>query len=109
MVLCLLKAVYGTKQGGHIWYKDTHATLKSMGYTHLELDHMVFIHIVDGAISIISLYIDNVTMLCKSLKTINHDKEALKRSYQMTNLGEISWILGIQITCDRDKGTIAMF
>ncbi len=108
MVLCLLKVVYGTKQGGHIWYKHIHVTLESMGYTHLELDHVVFICIIDGAISIISLYVNDVTMLCKSLKTINQDKEALKRSYQMTDLGEISWILGIQVTCNRDKGTIAM-
>jgi hypothetical protein len=108
MVFRLLKAVYGTKQGGRVWYEDIRATLEALGYTRLESDHAVFIRIIDGAISIISLYVDDITMLCKSLKVINQDKEALKRSYQMTDLGEISWILGIQITRDRDKGTIAL-
>jgi hypothetical protein len=47
-------------------------------------------------------------MLCKSLEVINLDKEALRKSYQMTDLGKISWILGFQVTRDRDKGIIAL-
>jgi len=31
MVLKLVKAVYGMKQGGHIWYENIHDTLKVMG------------------------------------------------------------------------------
>jgi hypothetical protein len=43
MVLRLVKAVYGTKQGGHMWYQDICAMLKEMGYAHLESDNAVFI------------------------------------------------------------------
>ena len=32
MVLKLVKAVYGTKQGGRMWYQDIRATLENMGY-----------------------------------------------------------------------------
>jgi Reverse transcriptase (RNA-dependent DNA polymerase) len=108
MVLRLKKAVYGTKQGGRAWYKHIRTTLKSMGYTHTNADHAVFTRTKDGILSIIALYVDDITMACKDLKVINQDKEMLKRTYQMTDLGEITWILGMHVTRDRDAGWIAL-
>jgi hypothetical protein len=32
MVLRLVKAVYGTKQGGRVWYEEIRDTLATMGY-----------------------------------------------------------------------------
>ena len=43
MVLKLNKAVYGTKQGGRVWYKNVKAELEAMGYTCTKADHAVFI------------------------------------------------------------------
>ena len=43
MVLWLNRAVYGTKQGGRVWYKDVCSTMVEMGYTRIEADHAVFI------------------------------------------------------------------
>jgi hypothetical protein len=45
MVFRLVKAVYGTKQGGRV-----------------EADHAVFIRTIDGIPSILALYVDNITM-----------------------------------------------
>ena len=41
MVLKLVKAVYGTKQGGRLWYEKIRDKLKSMGYTRTESDQEV--------------------------------------------------------------------
>jgi hypothetical protein len=71
MVLRLVKAVYGTKQGGRV-----------------EADHAVFVR-THGTLSIIALYIDDITMVSK-------------------DLGDISWILGMHVTHDRDAGWIAI-
>jgi hypothetical protein len=61
-----------------------------------------------GALSILTLYIDDITMACKSLEVINQDKEELKKHYEMTDLGEIAWILGVHVTRDRCAGWIAL-
>ena len=108
MVLRLKKAVYGMKQGGHTWYEHIRSTLNSMGYAHTHSDHTIFTCLHDGNLSIIALYVDDITMACKSLKVINEDKEILKKTYQMTDLGEITWILGMHITCDCNAGWIAL-
>ena len=43
MVLKLNKAVYGTKQGGRVWYKNVKAELNKMGYHRTEANHAVFV------------------------------------------------------------------
>src|SRR5258707_13938657 len=87
MVLRLAKAVYGTKQGGQVWYEDIRNTLKQMGYQRTDADHAVFTR-TDPSMSIIALYVDNITMASKDLHTIKRDKDALKRMYDITDLGE---------------------
>jgi Reverse transcriptase (RNA-dependent DNA polymerase) len=109
MVLKLLKAIYGTKQGAHVWYESICMKLENMGYQCTAADHAVFIRVhEDGTLSIIALYVNDITMVSNSLDAICEDKEALKRAYQMSDLGEISWILGMHVTCDRLAGQIAL-
>jgi hypothetical protein len=108
MVLRLVKAVYGTKQGGRVWYEEIRDKLGFMGYQHTEADHAVFTRTHNGALSIIALYVDDITMASKDIETINQDKAALRESYEMTDLSDISWILGMHVTRDRDAGWIAI-
>jgi len=104
MVLRLVKAVYGTKQGGHVWYDDIKLTLQSMGYAHTEADHAVFTCSKNANLSVIALYVDDITMASKSLQTINQDKVTLRQHYKMTDLGNIAWSLGIHVSCNRTTG-----
>jgi Reverse transcriptase (RNA-dependent DNA polymerase) len=69
-----------------------------MGYQRTDADHAVFVCNKDNTPSFIALYVDDITMVSKDLEAIKRDKEALKRRYQMTDLGELSWILGIHVT-----------
>jgi transposase InsO family protein len=107
MVLRLIKAVYGTKQGGRVWYEEISEKLGTMGYQRTEADHAVFTR-AGGDASIIALYVDDITMAGKSLKAINQDKENLKRFYEMTDLGDLSWILGMHVVRDRAKGWVSV-
>jgi hypothetical protein len=108
MVLKLVKALYGTKQGGRVWYENIRDTLRTMGYERTNADHAVFTRTHSGTLSILAIYVNDITMACKSLEVINQDKEKLKQYYEMTDLGEIAWILGIHVTRDRRAGWIAL-
>ena len=107
MVLRLIKAVYGTKQGGQVWYEEISEKLGTMGYQRTEADHAVFTR-SGGDASIIALYVDDITMAGTNLKAINQDKESLKRFYEMTDLGDLSWILGMHVVRDRAEGWISI-
>ena len=108
MVLRLIKAVYGTKQGGRVWYEEIRGTLQDMGYTRTDADHAVFTRGAGTALAVIALYVDDITMVASNLATIDRDKQALHRAYEMTDLGELSWILGMHVVRDRTLGTISL-
>jgi hypothetical protein len=77
-VLKLKKGVYGTKQGGHVWYIDFSGTLSDLGYTCTEADHAVFIRKTSRFPDIITTYVDDMGLISESLEWINQDKEALR-------------------------------
>src|SRR5216684_4681508 len=79
-----------------------------MGYHCTITDHAVFTHTTGKSLSIIALYIDDITMACKVLDSIWQDKVTLQKRYQMTNLGEITWILGMHVTRNRKEGWIVL-
>jgi len=109
MVLRLNQAVYGTKQGGCVWYKDVCGTMAEMGYMRIEADHTVFIQRHGDVLSIIALYINDFKLVGPpDSDDVRKDKETLKKKYHMTDLGEISWILSIHVTRDREEGWIAL-
>jgi hypothetical protein len=107
-ILMLKKGIYSTRQGGRVWYIDFSSTLSELSYMHTEADHTVFVHKSSGFPDIITTYVDNMGLISESLECINHDKEALRRHYQMTDLGEMGWILSIHVTHDCEKGMIAL-
>ncbi|TFY73958.1 hypothetical protein EWM64_g10054, partial [Hericium alpestre] len=39
-------------------------------------------------------------MAANSVNEMSHIKSALKIKFEMTDLGEIHWLLGIEIKCD---------
>ncbi|HEX4706357.1 MAG TPA: reverse transcriptase domain-containing protein, partial [Candidatus Udaeobacter sp.] len=108
MVLRLIKAVYGTKQGGRVWYDEIKSTLNSMGYSRTNADHAVFTRGNGPDLSILALYVDDITMAARDLETVRGDKLALSQHYQMTDLGEMSYILGMHVTRDRKAGWISL-
>jgi hypothetical protein len=68
-ILRLKKGVYGTKQGGHVWYIDFSRTLSTLGYTPTQADHAIFMHkSPDTFPDIISTYVDDMGLISKSLE-----------------------------------------
>ena len=39
---------------------------------------------------------------------MNEFKASLSKHFEMSNLGELTWILGIQVQCDRPSKTISL-
>lgn len=46
-----------------------------MDYPRTETDHVVFVHVKDGTLSIIFLYVNDITVVRKDLEVIRQDKE----------------------------------
>jgi transposase InsO family protein len=102
--VCLLKkAIYGLKQASRAWNKQFHGVLLDLGFTRTRSDAGVYHRHDDGGDVIIILYVDDITILGDSLNTIKQIKSSLANRYEMTDLGEITSYLGVNIKRDRSQ------
>jgi hypothetical protein len=103
--VCLLrKAIYGLKQALYAWNLQFHGVLTGLGFMCMYSDAGVYMYHCqdDGGITIfIILYVNDITMLGNSGLEIDQIKLFLSSHYDMMDLGEIEFYLGVHITCDR--------
>jgi hypothetical protein len=99
----LKKAIYGLKQASHAWNLQLHGVLTGFGYKQTHADAGIYVchqQEGDGPLFVI-IYVDDITILGKSLQAVQQLKSDLSAHYEMSDLGEIESYLGVRITHDR--------
>ncbi|KIN98729.1 hypothetical protein M404DRAFT_31056 [Pisolithus tinctorius Marx 270] len=104
----LLQALYGLKQAPKSWYSRLQTVFESLGFTRSQADHSLFFKVENGILIVVAVYIDDKLILSKCCTTIEHVKAQLSQEYEMKDLGEARWILGMEILRDCDKGIIQL-
>ena len=93
----LRKALYGLKQGGRTWYQALLRALTEIGFTRSEYDHGVFFMRSKDGLVILAIHVDDCTITGTSQSLLDTNKALINARYAMTDLGPISWLLGIQV------------
>ena len=104
----LNKALYGLKQASREWYKKLSTEIKSIGFRRSSVDHCVFYKNQDNDLLIIAVYVDDMMILSNKLNLVNETKRDLASRFEMTDLGEIHWILNMEVTRDRKNRIIRL-
>ena len=107
--VCLLqKSLYGLKQASRLWYERLREALVRFGFTRCQVEHCVFYKHKDGHLAIIVVAVDDLTLTASSVALMHATKAQLKTKFNMTDDGDIHWLLGIKITHDRNARTISL-
>ena len=104
LVCKLLRSLYGLKQAPRIWNQRIRRFLKSIGFEQTHSDPCVYINKKMGII--IAMWVDDLVIFGKDTASINELKAALKKEYEMKDLGELKYFLGIQVHRDKDQKII---
>jgi transposase InsO family protein len=104
----LLKALYGLKQAGRKWYDALRRILIELGFCVSDADPGVFYARVGQHIIIIAIHVDDCAITGSSKKLIESYKHKLNEKYPLTDLGPISWLLGIKVTRNREARMISL-
>jgi hypothetical protein len=107
-VVRLEKALYGLKQGGRKWYDTLCRSLAELGFRKAETDRTVFFHNQGPDIVILAIHVDDCTITGSSVKLQTEMKARIGAKFQLTDLGPISWLLGIQVIRERTSHTISL-
>ena len=108
LVCKLNKSLYGLKQAGRTWHLKIDIALKRQQFAALDADQCVYIKREDTCITIIALYVDDLLIACSQLASLTELKKQLTAQFDMEDLGEASFILGVDIRRDRTHRTISI-
>jgi hypothetical protein len=102
----LNKSIYGLKQAGRSWYQKIDTYLESIGLTRTSADNCVYFKRSNDGIIIVTVYVDDLLIFANKMSEIDELKKRLNEKFEMADLGEAHYILGIQIKRNRDEGWI---
>jgi hypothetical protein len=106
-VLRLNKALYGLKQAGREWYEMFRNFLVEAGFTQTHADPCLYQKEINDQIVLVGVYVDDlVTVSSEEHVKAFHDQ--LLAKFEVRNLGDVKYCLGIQ--CHRDTdGSVFLY
>jgi hypothetical protein len=101
-VLRLVKTLYGLKQSGRHWYQKLSSVFKSLGFMQCGVDQAVYFKVVvtKGKLTIVVVHVDDCTIVANTIHLIDELKASLSKHFEVTDLGELHWMLGIEVKHD---------
>ena len=93
----LRKALYGMKQAPHAWHSKIAQYLTSIGFHMSDADHSLYVHMTDKEMVAIVIYVDDLIIGGDSLEEIKSVKGLLRNEFNMTDMGELCYFLGIEM------------
>jgi hypothetical protein len=103
----LLKTLYGLKQSGREWNKELDRRLKGKEFTNLWSDTCAYIQRDGEDLKIITVWVDDLLLFASSTRIMRYLKEELNAIFDLTDLGEPSRIVGIEINARDDSISIS--
>ena len=107
-VCLLVKSLYGLKQSGRRWHVNINQSLLSIGFTPLHADRCVYVRRKADCIDIIALYVDDLLIASSKISEMVTVKRRLTQQYDMEDMGEATFILGIDIRRERATRSISI-
>ncbi len=93
----LRKALYGLKQAPRAWHDKIAESLVTIGFRMLYANHSLYVRKSDEGIVVITIYVDDLIIGGDNGKEVEHVKHFLKQKFDMKDLGEFKFFLGIEV------------
>jgi hypothetical protein len=104
----LLRSIYGLKQSSRQWYIRFHQAIISFDFEMIDEDHCVYVKRSKEKFVILSLYVDDILLASNNKEYVQIIKEWLSSNFDMKDMGEAAYILGVKIERDRSKKMLAL-
>jgi Reverse transcriptase (RNA-dependent DNA polymerase) len=104
----LRKGIYGLKQAGRQWNKTLDKAMLKHGFNRISADHCVYMQSTSQGKSMIAVHTDDMAVAASIIPERDSILRGLRSMFDITHLGDIRWMLGIEICRDRDNRTISM-
>ena len=107
-VLLLIHSLYGLKQSGRAWYHKLKQVLLKHGFEQVTVEHCLYIRNRNGMLEVISAWVDDLLLFGPDPGSTLEIKTILGREFEVHNLGEPHYLIGMEINRDHCVGTITL-
>src|SRR5277367_4613666 len=104
----LIHTIYGTMQGAHDWYETLSETYNNLGYITSRADPCVRFKKEDGNYTITDTYTDDIFGASNDNNEVKRRKEEIGRVWEIKDVGENEYFLGMRVQQDLRLGTIRL-
>ncbi|KAL4035561.1 hypothetical protein IC575_004263 [Cucumis melo] len=104
----LNRSIYGLKQASRSWNIRFDNAIKSYGFDRNVDEPCVYKKINKGKVAFLVLYVDDILLIGNDVGYLTNVKAWLAAQFQMKDLGEAQYVLGIQIIRDHKNKTLAL-
>jgi len=101
-VYLLKKALYGLKQAPRAWYSRINKHLLSIGFVKSLSKATLYVKHKEKNFLIVSLYVDDLLVTGDDTRLVEEFKQEMMQIFEMTDLGLMSYFLGIEIKQNED-------
>ncbi|TYK03188.1 gag/pol protein [Cucumis melo var. makuwa] len=104
----LNRSIYGFKQASRSWNIRFDTAIKSYGFDQNVDEPCVYKKNNKGKVAFLVLYVDDILLIENDVGYLTDVKAWLVAQFQIKDLGEAQYVLGIQIIRDRKKKMLAL-
>jgi len=101
----LKKTLYGLKQSGCRWYQKLVEIMTTLKFSRSEVNQAVFYRRDKrmNLLIIILVHVDDCSIVASAQLLINRFKIEIRKHVDITDLGALHWILGIELKCIHEE------
>jgi len=105
LVCKLHKTLYGLKQSGRRWYQKLVDIMTALKFVRSEVDQAVFYRRDEGRgiLIIVLVHVDDCSIVASSQPLIDRFKIEITKHVEITDMGALHWILGIEVRRVREE------
>ena len=108
LVCKLKKSIYGLKQASRQWYLKFNNTILSYGFVENTVDTCIYMKVTGSQFVILVLYVDDILLAANDKGMLRDVKEFLSKNFEMKDMGEASYVIGIEIFRDKSQGVLGL-
>ena len=108
-LVCRLKrSIYGLKQASWQWYRKFDQVITSFSFKENTIDQCIYLKFSGSRFIILVLYVDDILLASSDMELLHETKRFLSSKFDMKDLGNASFVLGIQIYRDHSRGILGL-
>ena len=104
LVCKLKKSIYGLKQTSRQWYLKFHKVITSFNFEEDVMDYCIYRKVNGSKTCFLVLYVNDILLATNNKGLLFEVKQFLSKNFDMKDMGEASYVIGIKIHRQRSRG-----